>query len=207
MDIVKAASDWARFEMLSTVAFMTFGLAFGLAGLAFRQLATTDLARAFTVPMLVAGGLLLIFGVGLFFPAQARLAAVPAAFGGDAAGFIASEIIRADKVLNDYRIAVFWVFPALIALCALAVPFLDGPYWRASLITAIALFTVLILIDSNANARLQDYRQQLSMAEGSLRTPCRLSVCCPKPTDHSDRLAARRFLLAGVEQSIARSQV
>ncbi|MBA98365.1 MAG: hypothetical protein COB29_15770 [Sulfitobacter sp.] len=167
MDIVKTASDWARFELLSTVAFMTFGLAFGLAGLGFRQLATTDLARAFTVPMLVAAGLLLILGVGLFFPAQARLAAVPAAFGGDAAGFIASEITRADKVLNDYRIAAFKVFPALLALCALAVPFLDGPYWRASLITAIALFTVLILIDSNANARLQDYRQQLSMAEGS----------------------------------------
>lgn len=31
MDIVKTATDWARFEMLSTVAFMTFGLAFGLA--------------------------------------------------------------------------------------------------------------------------------------------------------------------------------
>ena len=70
-------------------------------------------------------------------------------------------------MLNDYRILAFRLFPAIIALCALAVPFLDGPYWRASLITAIALFTILILVDSTANARLQDYRQQLSMAEGS----------------------------------------
>lgn len=161
MDIVKTATDWARFEMLSTVAFMTFGLAFGLAGLGFRQLATTDLARAFTVPMLVAGGLLLILGVGLFFPAQARLAGVPAAFGGDAAGFIATEITRADKGLNDYRIAISRAFPVLIALCALAVPFLDGPNWRASLITAIAFFTVLILIDSNVDARLAGYRAGL----------------------------------------------
>ena len=76
--------------------------------------------------MLVAGGLLLILGVGLLFPAQARLADVPAAFGGDPAGFIATEITRADKVLNDYRIAVFRVFPAIIALCALALPFLDA---------------------------------------------------------------------------------
>ncbi|WP_386684116.1 hypothetical protein [Loktanella sp. R86503] len=167
MDIVKAASEWARFEMLSAVAFISFGLTFGLAGMGFRQLAATDLARAFAVPMLVAAVLLLVLGGGLFFPAQARLAAVPSAFGADPAGFIAAEIIRADKVLNDYRIAVFRVFPALIALCALAVPFLDGPYWRASLMTAIAFFTVLILVDSNANARLQDYRQQLIMAEGA----------------------------------------
>lgn len=167
MDIFKTVSDWARFEMLSAVAFMTFGLAFGLAGLGFRQLATTDLARAFTVPMLVAGGLLLILGVGLFFPAQARFAGVPAAFGEDPGGFVAAEITRADKGVNVYRIAILGVFPAIIALCALAVPFLDGSNWRASLITAIAFFTVLILVDSNANARLQEYRQQLSMAEGA----------------------------------------
>lgn len=170
MDIAKTASDWARFEMHSAAVFIAFGLAFLLAGIGFRQLATTDLSRAFTVPMLVAGGLLLILGLGLFFPVQARLAAIPTAQAGDSAAFLATEIARADKVLNDYRIAVFRAFPAIIALCALAIPFLDGPLWRASLITAIAMFTVLILIDSNANARLGAYRAQLSHAEGPGRS-------------------------------------
>lgn len=166
MDIAKTASDWARFELHSAAVFIAFGLAFALAGLGFRQLGTTDMTRAYVVPMLVAGGLLLILGIGLFFPAQARLATVPTALGGDAAGFVAAEIARADKVLNDYRIAVFRVFPAIIALCAMAIPFLDGPLWRASLITAIAMVTALILVDSNANGRLGAYRAQLSLAEG-----------------------------------------
>lgn len=80
------------------------------------------MARADPVPMLVAGGLLLILGMGLFSPAQAQLAAVPTALADDPAGVVAAEIARADKVLNDYRIAVSRVFPLIIALCALAKP-------------------------------------------------------------------------------------
>ncbi|MFD0980081.1 hypothetical protein [Tropicimonas aquimaris] len=167
MDIVKIASDWARFEMHSAAAFAVFGLAFLLAALGFRHWGGTDFARAFLIPMLVSGVLLLILGVGLFLPAQSRLAAVPSAYANDGAAFLAAELARADKVLNDYSIAVFRAFPAIIALCALAIPFLAGPLWRASLITALAFFTVLILVDSNANARLQTYKQQLSVAAGS----------------------------------------
>lgn len=161
MDIVKTASDWARFEMRSGAVFAAFGLAFLLAGLGFRQWGGTDLARAFFIPMLVAGVLLLILGVGLFLPAQTRLAAVPSAYASDATAFLTAELARADKVLNDYRIAVFRLFPAIIALCALTILFLACPHWRASLITAIAMFSVLLLVDSNANARLEAYRAQL----------------------------------------------
>ena len=70
-------------------------------------------------------------------------------------------------MLNDYRIAVFRIFPAIIALCALAIPFLEGAAWRASLTTAIAFLVVLILVDTNANARLDAYRAQLSLSEKS----------------------------------------
>ncbi len=171
MDIVKTASDWARFEMASSAAFILFALCFVLASAGFWQLGRTDLARAFVLPMLVAGGLLLILGAGLFLPAQARLAEIPAHFGADPAGALGAEIARVDKILNDYRIAVFRVFPLIIALCALAFIVLDGPAWRASLITAIALFTVLLLVDSNANARLGDYRLALSRAQEGAGAP------------------------------------
>ncbi|WP_424934516.1 hypothetical protein [Amaricoccus macauensis] len=162
MDIVKASSDWARAEMLSAAAFIFFGVIFLLAGFGFRQLGTTDMARAFVIPMLVAGGLLLILGAGLFFPSQARLSGIPATFAADPSGFLAAEIARADKIRSDYSIAVFRIFPAIITLCAVAIPFLQGPVWRASLTTAIAMFLVLILVDMNASARLEAYREQLA---------------------------------------------
>lgn len=167
MDIVKTASYWAQFEMLSATVFAAFGLAFLLVGVGFRLLGTTDLARGFVIPMLVAGRQLPVLGAGLFLLAQTRLAAIPTAFGRDPAAFVASALARTDKVLSDYRTAVFRVFPALIALCALLIPFLEGPIWRAGLITAIAMVTILILLDSNADARLRLYKAQLASAPSS----------------------------------------
>ncbi len=169
MDVVKTASNWARAEMISSALFAVIGVLFMLVSLSLWQLGRTDMARAFVLPGLVAGGLLVVLGVGLFIPAQTRLGAIPAAYGADPGAFLSAEIARADKVLNDYRIAAFRVFPAIIALCALLIPFVDAPAWRAALITAIAMFTVLIVIDGSANTRLQDYRQQLSAFDAAMR--------------------------------------
>ncbi|WP_222435302.1 hypothetical protein [Puniceibacterium confluentis] len=60
MDIVKTATDWTRAEMLSSSFFILFGLSFLLASFGFWQLGRTDIARAYVVPMLVAGTLILI---------------------------------------------------------------------------------------------------------------------------------------------------
>lgn len=165
MDIVKTATDWTRAEMLSSAFFILFGLSFLMASLGFWQMGKTDMARAYVVPMLVAGTLILIIGLGLFFPSQARLASFPEAYATDATGFIGEEIARADRVLNEYRIAVFRVIPLIIAACALAIPFFDAPIWRTSLITTIAMMAVILVIDTNANARLEGYREQLALAE------------------------------------------
>jgi predicted membrane channel-forming protein YqfA (hemolysin III family) len=168
MDIVKTATDWTRAEMLSSAFFILFGLSFLLASLGFWQLGRTDMARAFVVPMLVAGTLILIIGVGLFLPSQARLTSFPAAYAIDSASFIAEEIARADRVMNEYRIAVFRVIPLIIAACALAILYFETPHWRASLVTTIAMMAVILVIDTNANARLEDYREQLALAGKSL---------------------------------------
>lgn len=165
MDIVKTATDWTRAEMLSSAFFILFGLSFFLASLGFWQLGRTDMARAYVVPMLVAGTLILIIGVGLFIPSQARLTNFPADYAIDAAGFVADEVARADRVLNEYRIAVFRVIPLIIAVCALAIPFFEHPIWRATLITTIAMMAVILVIDTNANERLEGYREQLALAE------------------------------------------
>ncbi|MCP1167712.1 hypothetical protein [Limimaricola litoreus] len=165
MDIVKTATDWTRAEILSAAFFILFGLSFLLASLGFWQLGRIDMARAYVVPMLVAGTLILIIGLGLFFPSQARLTSFPAAYATDAAGFIAEEIARADRVLNEYRIAVFKVIPLVVAVCALAIPFFEAPIWRASLITTVAMMAVILVVDTNANARLEGYREQLALAD------------------------------------------
>ncbi|MGB3616752.1 MAG: hypothetical protein WBA12_01420 [Catalinimonas sp.] len=66
MDILKASIDWAKAELLSTPFFVLFGIAFVAASFGFRQLGKTEMARAYVIPMLVAGALLMIIGVGLF---------------------------------------------------------------------------------------------------------------------------------------------
>ena len=65
-------------------------------------------------------------------------------------------------MLAGYRIAVFRAFPRIIAVCAVLVPFLAGPLWRASLVTAIAMLAVIMLVDTGAIARLEAYREQLA---------------------------------------------
>lgn len=157
--------------MLSAAFFILFGLSFLLASLGFWQLGRTDMARAYVVPMLVAGTLILIIGLGLFFPSQARLTSFPAAYATDAAGFIAEEIARADRVLNEYRIAVFKIIPLVVAVCALAIPYLGSPLWRACLVTTIAMMGIILVIDTNANARLDAYWEQLVLAERSILFP------------------------------------
>ncbi|MDD9746743.1 MULTISPECIES: hypothetical protein [Marinovum] len=171
MDILKTATDWTRAEMLSSAFFVLFGLSFLLASLGFWQIGRTDVARAYVVPMLVAGTLILIIGVGLFIPSQTRLTSFPAAYATDAAGFVADEIARADRVLNEYRIAVFRVIPLIIAASALAIPFVGAPIWRASLIATIGMMAVILAIDTNANARLESYREQLMLARKSFPPP------------------------------------
>ena len=77
-----------------------------------------------------------------------------------------AEIERADRVLNDYRIAVFKVIPIMISVSALLIIFLNSPIWRASLITAIAMLAVILMIDTNASARLEIYKDKLTAAAG-----------------------------------------
>jgi ABC-2 type transport system permease protein len=165
MDILRTAIDWTKAEMFSSAFFILFGAIFLLASLGFWQLGKTDVAKAYVIPVLVAGTLLLIIGLGLFFPSQARVTGFSVAYNSDAAQFIATEIGRADKILNDYRIVVFSIIPLIITVCALLILYFESPIWRASLITTIAMMAAILMIDTNANARLEAYKAKLKEAE------------------------------------------
>ncbi len=170
MEILKAATDWAKAEVFSTSFFIIFGLVFVLAGIGFWQLGKTDMAKAYIIPMLIAGALLLTIGLGLFFTNISRISSFETAYHADASVFIASEIARAEKALNEYRTIVFKAIPILIAVCALLIIFIDRPIWRASMITAIAILVVILLIDGTAKGRLDIYKEQLVQVDKQAKT-------------------------------------
>ena len=164
MDILKAATDWTKAELFSTPFFVLFGLLFVLASFDFWQLGKTEMARAYIIPTLVAGGLLMIIGGGLFFTNKSRAASFPIAYEKDESAFVTSELARADATIKEYRNVVFTAIPLIIIACALGIMFLKTPVWRASLITTIAMLAFILLIDGTASARIQAYNQQLEMA-------------------------------------------
>ena len=164
MDIFKASTDWAKAEVFSTTFFILIGVLFVLATVGFWQLGKTEMAKAFVIPTLVAGALLLTIGLGLFFTNKSRLASFPTAYNTDASAFVESEITRAEKTIAEYQ-NVFKVIPLIIVVAALLIVFIDKPGWRAISITTIAMMVVILLIDINANARMEAYSQQLESIE------------------------------------------
>ncbi|GHE04202.1 hypothetical protein U879_06885 [Defluviimonas sp. 20V17] len=169
MDILKTSTDWAKAELLSNSIFALFGVMFVVASLGFWLRGETDMARAFMIPTLVAGVLMLVLGGGLFYGTWKSCSGFAPAFTRDAAGFVASEIERADRTMAQYGTAVFKVMPLMIAAAALLIAVLSGPGWRAALITAIVFLGLVMLIDSNANARLEAYKDRLLLGSGLVR--------------------------------------
>lgn len=169
MDILKAATDWAKAELFSTPFFILFGVVFMAASMGFWQLGKTEMAKAYIIPTLVAGALLTIIGLGLFFTNKSRITQFETAYNRNASDFVASEIERAESTLKEYQNVVFTAIPIIIAACALVLLFANGPGWRASMITTIAMLVVILLIDGTAHARIDAYHKQLLSVENELK--------------------------------------
>lgn len=165
MDILKTATEWAKAEIFSSTFFIIAGVLFVSASIGFWQLGKTDLAKAFIVPTLVAGAFLLAAGFGLFFTNKSRIADFATAYNSDALAFVKSEIVRADKVLNEYKTIAFKVFPMIVIAAALLLIFIDTPTWRAISITIIATMVIIFFVDSNANERHKAFKKQLVLVE------------------------------------------
>ncbi|MEM8488641.1 MAG: hypothetical protein AAF564_24040 [Bacteroidota bacterium] len=165
MDILKIATDWAKAEVFSSAFFILFGILFLLGSLGFWQWGKTEVAKVFTVPTLVAGALLLVIGIGLIYSNKSRLANFPGAYAHDATAFVQSEIVRAEKTMQEYQNIVFKVIPFIIVAAALLIVFVDKPIWRAIGIVTIAMMVAILLVDTNAHARIEAYHQQLMSVE------------------------------------------
>lgn len=161
MDVLKLATDWAKDEIFSTKFFILFGIIFLIASVAFWQSGKTEMAKAFVTPSLVTGLLLLIIGGGLYYSNYQRLKSFPIEYKANVSAFVATEIERAEKTINEFKNTIFKVIPAIIAVCALLLIFVDKPIWRASCLATIAMMVVIMVVDINSNARMEQYHQEL----------------------------------------------
>lgn len=165
MDILKTATEWAKAELFSTPFFILFGVLFIAASFGFWQLGKTDMAKAYIIPLLIAGALLMTIGFGLFFTNKSRIVAFEKAYNNNASAFVQSEIERTEATLKEYNNIVFTAIPLIIAACALVIFFVNTPIWRASMITTIAMLIVILLIDGTAHSRIEAYNKQLQLVE------------------------------------------
>lgn len=163
MEVLKLATEWAKSEVFSTRFFIFFAILFLLASIGFWQLGKTEIAKAYIIPTLVAGVLLLTIGLGLFYTNKSRITEFEAAHKKDVSAFVESEFVRIEKALNEYRTIVFKAIPFIIIGAALLIVFIDKPIWRASAITIIAMMVVILLVDGTAHDRIEIYRQQLEL--------------------------------------------
>ncbi|MFY0689592.1 MAG: hypothetical protein JXQ90_20645 [Cyclobacteriaceae bacterium] len=164
MEILKTATEWAKAEVFSTRFFILFAILFLMAGVGFWQLGKTELARAYIIPMLVAGALLLTIGLGLFYTNKSRIVQFEKVHASDPSALVASELERAASTLREYTV-VFKVIPIIIVVAALLIMFVNTPLWRAIGITTIAMMIVILLIDGTAHARIDAYYGQLQSIE------------------------------------------
>tara|TARA_R110002050_G_scaffold41242_1_gene100110 strand:- start:113561 stop:114064 length:504 start_codon:yes stop_codon:yes gene_type:complete len=164
MDLLKLATEWAKAEVFSTRFFILFAILFLIGSIGFWQLAKTDLAKAYIIPTLVAGLLLMTIGLGLFYTNKSRINQFEKAFTADASAFYQSEMERTESTLKEYTV-VFKVIPILIIVASLLILFINTPIWRAISITTIAMLIVILLVDGTAYARIQAYHKDLKMIE------------------------------------------
>ena len=164
MEIFKLATEWAKAEVFSTRFFIFFAILFLIGSFGFWQLGKTDLAKAYIIPTLVAGLLLMTIGLGLFYTNKSRITQFEKAYNTDAPAFYQSEIERSESTLKEYAV-VFKVIPILIILAALLILFINTPTWRAIGITSIAMLIVILLVDGTAHARIENYHKELKLVE------------------------------------------
>ncbi|MEN8858168.1 MAG: hypothetical protein ABF260_08915 [Flavobacteriaceae bacterium] len=164
MELLKLATEWAKSEVFSTRFFIIFAIVFLIASIGFWQLGKTDVAKAYIIPTLVAGILLLIIGIGLNYTNIQRVKQFETDFNTDSSAFHQSEIERSESTLKEYSV-VFKVIPISIMVAALLILFVNTPTWRAISVTTITMLIVILIIDGTAHSRIENYHTELKLVD------------------------------------------
>lgn len=169
MDVLKLAIEWAKAEVLSTRFFIFFAIGFLIASVGFWQLGKTDLAKAYIIPTLVVGILLLIIGSGTNYVNNKRIKQFEKDFYTDETAFYQSEIQRSESTIKQF-VAVFKIVPIVIIIAALLILYVNTPTWRAICITTLSMLMVILFIDGNALSRIENYHKTLKLLDLNNRT-------------------------------------
>ena len=163
--MIRTVSTYAslRKQYIIYMRWSLFAFFFFIASSGFWQLGKTELAKAYVIPTLVAGILLLIIGVGLVYANTQRISEFETAYHEDKKAFINSEFNRIDRTLKEYQTIVFKAIPIIMMVAALLIILTDKPFWRAISITTIAMMIVILLIDGTAHSRIVNYKNQLEI--------------------------------------------
>ncbi|CAG2533021.1 hypothetical protein MAR621_03298 [Maribacter dokdonensis] len=169
MDVLKLAIEWAKAEVFSTRFFIFFAIGFLIASVGFWQLGKTDLAKAYIIPTLVVGILLLIIGSGTNYANNKRIKQFEKDFYTDETAFYQSEIQRSESTIKQF-VAVFKIVPIVIIIAALLILYVNTPTWRAICITTLSMLMVILFIDGNALSRIENYHKTLKLLDLNNRT-------------------------------------
>ena len=160
MDIIKTSTDWARAELFSAKIIWLFSVILILCAIAFSYWGKTITAKAFFIPLIVAGILLIGIGVGLYWANKPRIKQFEKEFSMNPREFVRKEIERTAKSQRELAL-VFKILPAIIIVAALVIVFFPAPYCRTIGITVILTAAFLMAVDSNTDARNSAYHLQL----------------------------------------------
>ncbi|MFD1292393.1 hypothetical protein ACFQ5N_00980 [Lutibacter holmesii] len=162
MDLLKLAIEWAKAEVFSTRFFILFAIGFLIASAGFWQLGKTDLAKAYIIPTLVAGILLLIIGSGTNYTNIQRVKQFEKDFNTNKTAFYQSEIKRSESTRKQFKV-VFKVVPIALIVAALLILLINTPTWRAICVTTISMLIIILIIDGNAQSRIENYHKELKL--------------------------------------------
>jgi hypothetical protein len=160
MDLLKLGIEWAKAEVFSAKIVWLFSIIILLSAVGFSFWGKTPMARAFFIPMLVAGIFLVSVGIGLYAANHPRIAQFEKDYKLDAKAFITKEIARTADSQVQLKL-VFRILPAITIAAAILLMIFPSPHWRAITVTMILLTAFLMTVDSNTEARNDAYHEQL----------------------------------------------
>jgi predicted membrane metal-binding protein len=120
----------------------------------------TPMAKAFVIPLIVAGIFLVSIGIGLYAANHPRIAQFETDYKLDAKSFLTKEIARTADSQGQLKI-VFIILPAIAVVAAILLMIFSSPHWRAITVTMILLSALLMAVDSNTEERNDAYHEQL----------------------------------------------
>lgn len=161
MEIVKAATTWAKAEIISAIFFILFGLIYILISFYFKQMGSNTLGNALFTPLLIAGALLVLAGIGFYVSNKSKLNNFEKDYRSNPASVVQAELERTESTIKTYQNVALKVFPAIMLIAAVIAFFVASPLLRAICIAVFAFLFVLVLLDSQALKRMKVYQNHL----------------------------------------------